>query len=72
MLTITTQLVSELNVVNTEGSNPSGIVQVGSEAYFTTSDGASGAELWKTDGTSAGTILVDDIDPVPTPPKFNI
>ncbi|MFN7806294.1 MAG: ELWxxDGT repeat protein, partial [Planctomycetaceae bacterium] len=29
--------------------------------YFTANDGSSGLELWKSDGTSAGTVLVQDI-----------
>ncbi len=33
----------------------------GSIAYITANDGISGAELWKTDGTEAGTVLVKDI-----------
>jgi ELWxxDGT repeat protein len=31
--------------------------------YFGASDGVSGAELWKTDGTAAGTLMVTDVRP---------
>lgn len=31
--------------------------------YFHANDGVSGAELWKTDGSAAGTVLVKDINP---------
>ena len=36
---------------------------VGETLLFNASDGVSGAELWKTDGTEAGTVLVKDINP---------
>ena len=31
--------------------------------YFVADDGISGYELWKSDGTGAGTVLVKDIEP---------
>jgi trimeric autotransporter adhesin len=37
-------------------------VAVGNISYFTASDGTTGYELWKTDGTTAGTVLVKDIN----------
>jgi ELWxxDGT repeat protein len=33
--------------------------------YFSAQDAQHGRELWKSDGTAAGTVLVDDIDPGP-------
>ena len=44
------------------GRNPtSGFVRAGSSWFFTAQTDASGRELWKTDGTTAGTQLVAEI-----------
>src|SRR5205085_4663061 len=45
------------------GSTPSHLVAVGSTLFFIADDGVSGPELWKSDGTSGGTVLVKDIRP---------
>jgi ELWxxDGT repeat protein len=42
------------------------LVQVGGVMFFVAHDGPSGSELWKSDGTEAGTVLVKDINPDPT------
>jgi ELWxxDGT repeat protein len=44
-------------------AGPSGMVAIGSTTFFTADDGTHGAELWKSDGTAAGTVLVRDILP---------
>ena len=42
---------------------PSYLVNVAGTLYFHANDGVTGIELWKSDGTAAGTTLVVDIDP---------
>ena len=42
---------------------PSYLTAVGGTLFFTADDGIHGEELWKSDGTRAGTVLVKDIDP---------
>ena len=56
---------SRLMDINTETANagPENLVNVGGTVYFRASDGASGSELWKSDGTEAGTVLLKDINP---------
>ena len=56
---------------NTSGSwgrvayPPGEYVVIGSNAFFFADDGISGVELWRTDGTDAGTHMVRDIHPGP-------
>ena len=47
-------------------SAPDNITSVGSTIFFSAGTAANGTELWKTDGTSAGTVLVKDINPTGT------
>jgi ELWxxDGT repeat protein len=44
-------------------SRPAEFTKVGSTTYFVAEDHVNGRELWKTDGTAAGTVLVRDIWP---------
>ncbi|AKI99369.1 ELWxxDGT repeat protein [Archangium gephyra] len=48
-----------------EGSHPSSFVSVGSTRFFVAYDALHGVELWKSDGTPAGTVLVKDLEPGP-------
>jgi ELWxxDGT repeat protein len=54
-------LLDDINSV--PSSNPSGFVQLGSTLYFAADDGVNGRELWKSDGTLAGTVMVKNINP---------
>src|SRR5947209_20204980 len=48
---------------NSASSNPNNLTNVNGELYFSANDGTHGTELWKSDGTTAGTTLVADINP---------
>ncbi len=60
-----TQMLKDINVA-TNGfidSDPKRLTSVGTDLFFVAVDhpNVSGYELWKTDGTNAGTVLVKDI-----------
>src|SRR5688572_29670555 len=59
--TLTPQMVFDINAT-TLSANPSGLVTVGSIAYFIADDGVRGTELWKSDGPADGTAIVKDIN----------
>ncbi len=40
------------------------IVTINGKGYFSANDGSSGFELWESDGTTAGTVRVADINPL--------
>ena len=42
-------------------SNPDRMINVNGTLYFTVDDGIHGSELWKSDGTAAGTVMIKDI-----------
>src|SRR5262249_56871182 len=45
------------------GSNPQHLTAVDGTLFFAANDGVHGTELWKSDGTESGTVLVKDIRP---------
>ncbi|MBM7518210.1 ELWxxDGT repeat protein [Nocardioides nitrophenolicus] len=45
------------------GSYPRSFTPMGGALYFTADDGGHGEELWRTDGTESGTVLVKDVNP---------
>src|SRR5436309_1905955 len=49
--------------IDTDSSAPGSFLDVGGILYFAATDGVSGGELWRSDGTPAGTFLVADIAP---------
>src|SRR5207253_889700 len=55
-------LVKDINTA-TDDSSPDGLTDVNGTLFFVASDPTNGRELWKSDGTAAGTVLVKDIHP---------
>jgi ELWxxDGT repeat protein len=60
-----TWLVKEIHTTAGSGSNPAGFTKLGSTGrfLFAATDATSGRELWSSDGTATGTVLVKDIVP---------
>lgn len=58
------RLVRNINEnVSPVSSTPGGYTTIGNVTYFFADDQVNGNELWKTDGTEAGTVLVRNIGP---------
>jgi len=57
----TAVLVKDI-VPGASGSNPGNLVDVNGTLFFTASNAVNGVELWKSDGTDAGTMMVKDIN----------
>ncbi len=55
-------LVKDINLLPLS-SSPADLVAIGNVVYFAANYGVTGRELWRSDGTTAGTVLVKDIWP---------
>jgi ELWxxDGT repeat protein len=56
------QLVKILGGYDNKGSSPTSKIVINGTLYFIATDTLHGSELWKSDGTEAGTVLVKDIN----------
>ncbi len=61
----TTELVRDINPTGSSPCAIPGMTAVGDEVFFCANDGSTGNELWRSDGTTAGTVRVADINPGP-------
>jgi ELWxxDGT repeat protein len=63
-----TRLVKDIFQGSDEGypneSEPEGLTNVNGKLFFNANDGIHGRELWVSDGTADGTVLVKDIMPI--------
>src|SRR5687767_9483847 len=59
------QSFSLLKNINPDGAALEDLfpINVNGTIYFEANDGVHGIELWKSDGTSVGTVMVKDINP---------
>ena len=62
-----TVMVKDINPLNNNNNQynekPSNFVNYNGLLYFSANNGTNGYELWRTDGTSGGTVMVKDINP---------
>lgn len=60
----TAQVPTLVKDINPTGNSGAGLFTCfNGTVYFSANDGVNGVELWKTDGTEPGTVLVKDINP---------
>src|SRR5438876_382162 len=57
-------MVKDINLI-TGSSGPQFFANLHGTVLFAANDGVNGFELWKSDGSAAGTTLVKDINPGP-------
>jgi ELWxxDGT repeat protein len=63
ILSLGTTLAQTPFKVITPGPNPLYFVELNGIAYFDGRTNSKGSELWKSDGTAAGTVLIKDLNP---------
>src|SRR4051812_30337093 len=63
LLSIAAQLLTDINTTPAGVEVAGSIVELQGVAYFPGIEGTTGTELWRSDGTKAGTFLVKDIRP---------
>src|SRR5687768_4149861 len=61
----TPRLVRDVNTLADGWEFPDHLVSAGPLGYFIHSDGVHGRELWRSDGTPAGTFMLRDMAPGP-------
>jgi ELWxxDGT repeat protein len=59
--TVVKDIIAGIGSSIADGS-PAYLTVIGNRLYFVADDGVKGRELWRSDGTSAGTVLVKDIN----------
>ncbi|MFM9960123.1 MAG: ELWxxDGT repeat protein [Planctomycetaceae bacterium] len=60
-----TELLKDIRPLSLEGNDSfaENLTNVNGRLYFTADDGTTGPALWTSDGTTAGTMLVSDVEP---------
>lgn len=58
--TIDATLLKDIKIGASLGSEPFSLTSFGNQIYFFADDGVAGRELWRSDGTEVGTVLVSD------------
>lgn len=51
------------DAVNTYNGDDAHLTAIGNQVFFVANDGVHGPELWKSDGTALGTLMVKDVNP---------